>query len=292
MIFSSCRIRNQVPLLFCLALTSCISVGLINHFINKMVNASEAYGVSETSSADPKCLFRVAVWSENVCAKTFENLKWFPKFPSFPDEQQCAQNLSFFSSKGLLNTVVIKRLPLSLSSVEPGFYQLRARSSFALKIYLENNHQSRGRNLIMESDGSMNIAVFSKRFFVSKDSYFELITFSTPRDHFLALDWSVPGSAEFVPVRLRDLLPVIHVIPSQSSAAPVLPPDRNTLVGFIPRGHVAKGFHVCNSKDVEAWRNNQTSRNISVFTELGSVNEFIREVLKLIMASLQRVAPR
>ena len=283
--------KKQILLLFCLTLISCLFVWLIDHFISTKENVLETYNeISQVSSADRNCLFSVAVWTENICFKTFENLKWFPKFPSFPDEQQCAKNFSILVNKGLFNTAVIKRFLVSFANVEPGFYQFRSLSSLSLKMYMNSNKY---RNLVMHSDGITNLEVFSEVFFVNKDSYLEIITFCPPGDNFLALDWLVPGSARFVPIHSHDLVPVAPVVtPYQNSPRRVLPPERSTLVGFIPRGHVVKGFRGCNSNDVEVWRNNQTSQDISVFTESSHLDDFIHEVLKLIMASLQRVAPR
>ena len=294
MIFGMCRFKNPVSLLSFLAFISCLSLGLIYHFINKKEKVIERYkGLKQISSVDSSCVLTVAVWTGNICPKMFDNLEWFPKFPNFPDKRQCAKNLSSIVRTGTYNTAVIKRILVSFSNVEPGFYQFRARSSLPLKISLDNGHQSPGRKLVLVTSGSVNfLTVFSKSFFLNKNSSLEIIAYCPPGDNVLALDWLVPGSASFRPIFSRDLLPVVHVTPYQNPPLRVLPPDRSTLVGFIPRGHVMKGFRVCSANDIEVWRNNQTSRNVSAYNESSQLDHFIREVLKQIMASLQKVAPR
>jgi hypothetical protein len=309
MIFGSCSIKNQFTFLSCLACISFLSVGLFYHLITRKENVliRRYYGFSrefrfntldsyqassQISSTVPECVFSVAVWTENICPKTFENLEWLPKFPNFPDERYCTTNLSSFVRTGVYHTTVIKRILVLFSSLEPGLYQFRARSSLSLKIYLHTSHRSSGRNLVLVSSGSTNsFTVFSKYSFLNKNSYLEIFTYCTPGDSFLALDWLVPGSTRFVSIFSRDLVPV-HVTPYQNPPREVLPPDRSTLVGFITRSHVMKGFHVCGSYDIKKWSDSPTSRNIFVYTESSPFDKFIHDILKLIMASLQNVAPR
>ena len=324
MIFGSCSIKNQFTFLSCLACISFLSVGLFYHLITRKENVliRRYYGFSrefrfniddiepnrsvpdwnptvpdwnptvpDWNPTVPDCVFSVAVWTENICPKTFENLEWLPKFPNFPDERYCTTNFSSFVRTGVYHTTVIKRILVLFSSLEPGLYQFRARSSLSLKIYLHTSHRSPSRNLVLVSSGTNFFTVFSKYSFLNKNSYLEIFTYYTPGDSFLALDWLVPGSTRFVSIFSRDLLPV-HVTPYQNPPREVLPPDRSTLVSFITRSHVTKGFHVCGSYDIQKWSDSPASRNIFVYTESSPFDKFIHDILKLIMASLQNVAPR
>lgn len=241
---------------------------------------------------DSNCVFSVAVWTENICRETFDNLQWFPKFPSFPDLTVCEDDVSSVARNGM-HILSIQRTLVSFSNLEPGFYQLRAKTYLPLKIYVDDRYQSPGRNLVLVSSGSTNLlTVFSKSFFLDKNSHLEIVTYSPPGDNLLELDWLVPGSAHFVPMLSRDLLPVVHVIQSQNPLREVQPPDKSTLVGFIPRAHVSKAFRVCSLSQMKLGRNYHSSSNINVYTESSPLDEFIHAILKLIMDSLQKVAPR
>ena len=297
MVLRSCWIKNQIILLFCLAIVSYLSVGLFYRIITKKRNIFERYyglGQVSTGKQNSNCIFNVAAWTQNICRETFDNLPWFPKFPNFPDLTHCANNVSSVA-RNEMHIPAIQRILVSFSSVEPGFCQLRAKTNLPLKIYIDDRYQSPSRNLVLVSSGSTNfLIVFSKSFFLDKNSHLEIVTYSPPGDNLLELDWLVPGSVHFVPILSRDLLPVVHVIQSQNPPREVLPPDKSTLVGFIPRIHVKKGFPMCGSNRVKVWRSYQSLSNITVYTESSSliVDKFIDEVLKSIMASLQKAAPR
>lgn len=297
MVLRSCWIKNQIVLLFCLAIVSCLSVGLFYRIVTKKKNIFERYyGAGHVSLAkkDSNCIFNVAAWTQNICRETFDNLPWFPKFPNFPDLTHCANNVSSVARNGM-HIPAIQRILVSFLSLEPGFYQLRTKTCLPLKVYVDDRYQSPSRNLVLMSSGSTNnfLTVFSKSFFLDKKSHLEIVTYSPPGDNFLELDWLVPGSAHFVPVlSKRHLLSVVHVVQSQNPLREVLPPDKSTLVGFIPRIHVRKGFPMCSSNQIKVWRSYHSSSNITVYTESSSLDKFIDEILKLIMASLQKAAPR
>ena len=252
--------------------------------------------------------FCVSVWTENICLKTFENLAWFPKFPDFPDQMQCSQNLSSVVRSGMYNPA-IKRTLVSFSNLEPGFYQLRVKSMLPLKVYANDNRKSsHGQNLVLVSSGSTNSTtvhneipvstgntnsrtVFSRSFFLNRNYFMEIIIFCTAGDDLLEIDWLVPGSTHFVPIQPHDLLPVVHVTSNKKPLRDVLRPDSSTLVAFIPRIHVVKGIRVCSPSDIKVWRSNPTSRSILAYSESSPLDDFLHEVLALIIASLQNVAP-
>lgn len=295
MLLTSCRIKTHVVLLSFLVIVSCLSVALFYRLVTNKTKIFKRYhGISQVSpmKQDSNCVFSVAVWTENICRETFDNLQWFPKFPSFPDLTVCEDDVSSVARNGM-HILSIQRTLVSFSNLEPGFYQLRAKTYLPLKIYVDDRYQSPGRNLVLVSSGSTNLlTVFSKSFFLDKNSHLEIVTYSPPGDNLLELDWLVPGSAHFVPMLSRDLLPVVHVIQSQNPLREVQPPDKSTLVGFIPRAHVSKAFRVCSLSQMKLGRIYQSSLNSNVYTESSPLDEFIHAILKLIMDSLQKVVPR
>ena len=296
MLLTSCRIKSHVVLLSFLVIVSCLSVALFYRFVTNKAKIFKRYhGINQVSpmKQNSNCvLFNVAVWTENICRETFDNLQWFSKFPNFPDLTVCEDNVSSVARNGM-HILSIRRTRVSLLNLEPGFYQLRAKTYLPLKIYVDDRYQSSGRNLVLVSSGSTNLlTVLSKSFFLDKNSHLEIVTYSPPGDNLLELDWLVPGSAHFVPMLSRDLLPVVHVIQSQNPLREVQPPDKSTLVGFIPRAHVSKAFRVCSLSQMKLGKNYHSSLNITVYTESNPLDEFIHAILKLIMDSLQKVAPR
>ena len=288
----------MIFILVCLVVfISSLSVVLFYHFVMKArISVIDRFYHHEISSNSkmPKCMFGVAVWTVNVCRKTFDNLALFQKFPNFPDQKYCVKDFSSFGSTGIYNTAVIKRILVSFSRLEPGFYQFRAKTSLPLKIYSgDGSHQYLDRVLVLASNASTKlITVFSRNIFLKRSSFLEIITYCPQGMNILSLEWLVPGSARFRAVLSVDLGPVVHMNFSERSPARILPPEKSTLVGFIPRRHVMESIHVCSFHDTRVWKDNLKTREITVYTPSDLVDGFINEILKLVMAFLQKTVPR
>ncbi|XP_028398200.1 N-acetyl-beta-glucosaminyl-glycoprotein 4-beta-N-acetylgalactosaminyltransferase 1-like [Dendronephthya gigantea] len=77
----------------------------------------------------------------------------------------------------------------------------------------------------------------------------------------------------------------------ERSPGRVLPPEKSTLVGFIPRRHVTESIHVCSLHETQVWKDNPGKMDITVYTDSDPIDGFVNETLKLIMALFQKAVP-
>lgn len=291
-------------ILLVFAVATCVIIAAFHRVLIKTTaqnNFTRIDKKPKPKSQDCGKYLKVELWDKEVCRRTFENLAKFPKFPLYPDSSYCTNNLSTVVEK--IERTSIKRIQIYFGPIETGFYKLRVRSSVALRIFLKIHHQSPGISLVLEHPGATNgNAVYSKSYFLESRYYFEIVLFcADSRKDFLSVDWLVPGATKFRSIRTRDLIPegtrdLIsegHVVSSQYSvfhSSKNVSQNEHSLYGYISRVHVAKSFPLCSLVNVTALRN--VTKDITVYALPSPPTEFIKDVLRVIMESFQKVVPR
>ena len=282
--------------LLALAVTTAIAVVIFHRALIKKHSWTKFYDeIHKTQTKQCEGTWHVAVWDKDVCEKTFENLAEFPKYPLYPDRLYCAENLS--SAVENTERSLIKRVQYYFQPMESGLYKFRARSTASLRVFLESNHQSPKIALILESSRGKNGFLYSKDYLLTshRSYYFELILFCHPAEENSSfdIDWLVPGSTQFRPIRSRDFKSVRHVVRTQHALSTgvnkSMSPNQYILLGFIPRIHIVNSFPHCSSRNFTP---SEVAEETTVHTFPNPPTPEMENLAHFISRSFQKAVPR